>query len=347
MPRLDRDTRTPGATADSMPTPCGYCCAGVDAAAAPDGPAPGRLAHLYVCEGLSTYSIAERTGLDRQRVTRALHRAGVPLRPRGAGRIRPVRRPDDPPCLPQLMAELYEARKLDSAQIAAILGMPERTVRDRLRRYGIPARSRGRGRREDRRTVPAEVLRDLYSGLGLTAAEVGRQLGTTGNTVLRSAHDLGIPVRAGGAIPVPGPEEIELVSALYADPLIAAVLDEHGIPRVPPGGPIWERFPAPVPLSTPLVKDLYWHCGAGLNHIELLTGQPAMTVRGFMRRTGIPVRHPGGRSPFLRRWRTGAGQAGDLAVAHPGTAASRDLPGTGRRTNRAAGVAQHNRRDAQ
>jgi hypothetical protein len=60
-----------------------------------------------------------------------------------------------------------------------------------------------------------------------------------------------------------------------------------------------------VPLTTPLVKDLYWGCGAALTHIELLTGQPAMTVRGFMRRAGIPLRHPGGRTPFLRRWRAG------------------------------------------
>jgi hypothetical protein len=32
-----------------------------------------------------------------------------------------------------------------------------------------------------------------------------------------------------------------------------------------------------------------------------------MTVRGFMRRTGITPRHRGGRSPFLRRWRARAG----------------------------------------
>jgi hypothetical protein len=121
--------------------------------------------------------------------------------------------------------------------------------------------------------------------------------------VLRSAHALGVPVRSGGAVPVQGPEEIELVPALYADPLIAAVLDARDVPRVPPGAPLWGRFPDPVPLSAPLVKDLYWGCGAGLAHIELLTGQPAMTVRGFMRRAGIPLRHPGGRTPFLRRWR--------------------------------------------
>jgi hypothetical protein len=41
-----------------------------------------------------------------------------------------------------------------------------------------------------------------------------------------------------------------------------------------------------VPLTILLVKDLYWGCGAALTPIELLTGQSAMTVRGFMRRVG-------------------------------------------------------------
>jgi hypothetical protein len=285
---------------------CGYCQAADDQR--PDGgcePEAGWLAHLYTCRGLSTYSIAGQTGLDRQRVARMLRRAGVPLRPRGAGRLRPVRRRGDPPDLPRLMRELYEDARLDSRQIAALVSMPERTVRDRLRRYGITARTRGGWNREDRATVPAEVLQTLYSELGLTAAEAGQRLGMSADKVLRSAHALGLPVRSGGAVPLPGPEEIELVTALYADSLVDAALTAYGIPRVPPGACIAERFPEPVPLTTSLVKDLYWACGLGLNHVELLTGQAAGTVRGFMRRTGIPLRHPGGRCPFLRRWRDG------------------------------------------
>jgi hypothetical protein len=294
--------------------PSRFCHAGQDTVPPQDGPDPARLAHLYLRRKLSTYAIGEITGLDRQRVTRMLRRAGVPLRPRGAGRQRPLRR-DDPPGLPQLLAGLYEAGRLGSPQIAAMTGMPERTVRDRLRRYGIAVRTRGRWNREDRQMVPAEILEDLYTRLGMTADEVGRRLGTSRSTVLRSAHSLGVPVRASGILPVPGPEEIELVEALYADPLIASVLDARDIPRVPPGAPLWQRFPDPVPLTTALVKDLYWGCGTGLAHIELVTGQPAMTVRGFMRRAGIPLRHPGGRAPFLRRWRAGE-QAAGQAPAH-------------------------------
>jgi DNA-binding CsgD family transcriptional regulator len=304
---------------DSGTAACAYCCPAGGRAAdarAGDGPAPGWLAHLYTCQGLSTYQIAARTGVGRQRVTRALRKAGVPLRSRGAGRLRPVRRAGDPPDLPLLLRDLYEEAQLGSRQIAAILGLPERTVRSRLHRYGIEARSRGSWNREDRTTVPVGVLEALYVERGMTAAEVGRRLGVSGGTVLRSAHSLGVPVRSGGVVPLSGPGEIELVRALYADLLIAVALTEHGVPRVPAGGSLSQRFPVPVRLTTPLVKDLYWECGAGLNHIELLTGQPAGSIRKFMQRAGIPMRHPGGRTPFLRRWRSGL--SGLSADARPG-----------------------------
>jgi hypothetical protein len=280
------------------------CGSGYPAVLAGQGVA--RLAHLYVCDGLSTYRIGQVTGLDRQRVARLLRRAGVTLRPRGAGGRRPERRRGDPPDLPEIFAELYVHRHLTAEQAGAVLGIPSRTVRDRLRRYGICPRTRGGWEREERRVLPAGALWDLYCRDGLSADEVGRRLGTTRTVVLRNAHDLGLPVRMGGCVLLPGPAEIELVSALYADELVCAVLAEHRIRQVPAGGPIWQRFPQPVPLTRRLVEDLYGRCGAGLHHIELLTGQPAMTVRGFMRRTGITPRHRGGRSPFLQRWRASA-----------------------------------------
>jgi hypothetical protein len=301
MPARDRDLCTAGIPGTKVVPLCRYCHEGQGTPPAGDVPDPAWLTHLYLCRELSTYAIGEATGLDRQRVTRMLRKAGAPLRPRGAGRLRPLRR-DDPPGLRRLLTALYQEGRLSSPQIAAITGVPERTVRDRLRRYGIRVRTRGGWNREDRQQVAAEVLDDLYTRLGLTADEVGQRLGTSRSTVLRSAHALGIPVRVGGIVQTSDPEEIELIEALYADPRIAAVLDARDVPRVPSGGAIWQRFPDPVPLTTPLVKDLYWGCGAALTHIELLTGQPAMTVRGFMRRAGIPVRHPGGRTPFLRRW---------------------------------------------
>jgi hypothetical protein len=279
-----------------------------DARSPDDGANPAHLAHLYQHEGLSTYRIAELTGIDRQRVTRALRRNGVDLRSRGAGRRRPTRRVEDPPDVQQLITGLYNETRLNSREISALLGMPERTVRERLHRYGVQARTRGGWNREQRGTITAELLVQLYVQLGLSAEAVGQRLGTSARVVLRSAHDYGLPVRTRGAFPGQDPpEDIELIEALYADPLIADALRRHGIAHVPAGGPIYVRFPTPAALNTPLVKDLYWACGIGIRHIELLTGQPAITVRGFMRRSGIPLRHPGGRTPFLRRWRAALG----------------------------------------
>lgn len=263
-----------------------------------------RLTHLYLCEQLSTYRIAQITGLDRQRVTRMLRKANVPLRRRGVGATQPPRRRGDPPNLPEILTELYIHRHLTIAQIGKLLRIPTGTVRNRLRRYGIRTRTQGAWEREGRQVIPADVLWNLYSCEVLSADEVGRILGASRRVVLRNAHDLGIPVRTGGSEPLWGPREIELVNALYADELVDAVLAQHKVSRVPAGGPIWQRFPEPVPLTKQLVEDLYWRCGLGLNHIELLTGQPAETIGGLMRRCGITRRHPGGLSPFLRRWRT-------------------------------------------
>jgi biotin operon repressor len=276
----------------------------------PDGDVdPAYLARLYECEGLSTCQIAEFTGISRQRVTRALRRIGVPVRSRGAGRRRPTRRQGDPPDVQQLITRLYEETRLSSHEISALLGIPERTIRERLHRYGVQVRTRGSWSREQRGTVPAELLIQLYVQLGLPAEAVRRQLGTSGRVVLRSAHAYGLPVRTRGTFAEEEPEEIELIDALYGDPLVAAALRQYGIPRIPAGGPIYERFPIPIALTAPLVKELYWACGIGLSHIELVTGQPAVTVQGFMHRSGIPLRHPGGRTPFIRRWRAAARRA--------------------------------------
>jgi hypothetical protein len=262
------------------------------------------LAHLYLCAQLSTYRIAQLAGLDRQRVTRRLRRAGVPLRSRGGGGIRPQRRVTRPG-LPELLTDLYLGQRLTIADVGHRLGIPARTVGDLLRRYGIQARTRGGWDRRDRRVLSERVLRDLYRRDGLSADAVGRKLEVSRKVVLRNAHEHGLPVRVGGVVQEPGPVEIELIRALYADPLVAEVLARRRIAQVRATGPVWQRFPRPVPLSRRLVAELYWGCGIALHHVELLTGQPAETVADFMRRTGIPLRPPGGRSPFLRRWRAG------------------------------------------
>jgi hypothetical protein len=259
------------------------------------------VSHLYDCQGLSTYEIARAVGISRQRVGRLLHKAGVPVKPRGAGR--PRLPGAEQAALTDLAERLYLQSSLSSGQISALIGVPDRTVRSRLRARGVRMRTRGWSNRQDRAVAPIEALGQLYVHAGLTAAETGRQLGVPARVVLRTAHDQGLPVRVGGPEPRHGPSEIELIDALYADPLVRRALFRHGIAPRPSKGPIWQRFEVPVDVSPDLAMELYLCCGLGLRHIELISGQPAETIRALLCGQGIRLRPPGGRSPFMRRWR--------------------------------------------
>jgi hypothetical protein len=249
-----------------------------------------RVSHLYECEQLSTRQVAAATGVSRPRVASILRGAGVTVKARGAGR----RRRPDPRV--ELIEELYVGGRLSSTRISELTGIPSRTIRGWLHARGVPVRTRGRMSREVRTAAPAEPLKQLYLRDGLSAVQTGQLLGMSHRVVLRTAHDLGLPVRLGGNPPSHGPAEIELVDALYADELVRAALAHHGVEAVPAGGAIGERFPARIALSPDLLTELYVRCGLGLHHIELLCGIPAETVRTQLRGQGIRLRPAGGRS---------------------------------------------------
>src|SRR5579875_756817 len=105
----------------------------------PGAPQAERIAHLYACQMLSTYKIGKVTGIDRQKVTSLLHKAGVVVKPHGAGRHKRRPSPADRQ-LDEIMARLYLTERLTSIQIADLAGLPDHTVRDRLRAKGVPIR---------------------------------------------------------------------------------------------------------------------------------------------------------------------------------------------------------------
>ena len=262
-----------------------------------------QMIHLYRCQLWSTYRIAAAAGISRQRLTRLLRGAGVSLRVRGAGGTKADRRATEPDNLTELLQTWYVDSRMSSVQIAAKLGMSERTVRLRLAEYGIARRSRGQFNREDRTPLDRDLLDRLYTEAGLPAREVAARTATSTGIVLRNAHDLGIPVRVGGPRPRGGPSKIALIDALYADPLVAAVVARHHVPIRAEGGQLWQRFPDRVPLTHELLSDLYGEAGVAVQHIEMLTGHPAVTILRVLRANATAMRPPGGRSPFLRRWR--------------------------------------------
>ena len=176
---------------------CPYCGWAALAVQSDQGDVPpARLAHLYQKEGLSTYRIAQLTGLDRQRVTRLLRRAGVLLWAARRGRIPAAGAPprsaghgSHPDRAVRHPAAQHTRDRQAARHPRAAGTRPPPPVR-------YPARTRGGWQREDRRSLPAETVRLLYQVHGLSADNVGRKLDASRKIVLRTAHDLGMPVRA-------------------------------------------------------------------------------------------------------------------------------------------------------
>jgi hypothetical protein len=187
--------------------------------------------HLYACQRLSARRIAALLELDRHRVVEWLRRGGVEVCPRGAGRRRPDRRAGKPANLRALLVELHAKQRRSAREVGLHPGMPERTVPDRLRKSGIRRWTRGRCNCEDRRTLPPELLNDPYVHAALSADEIGRRIGASRAVVLRSAHDLALPVRVGGPSPHASLSEVELIEALYADPLVQEASDATTSPE--------------------------------------------------------------------------------------------------------------------
>jgi len=256
---------------------------------------------MYMDEDVSARQIAATLDVPRKRVSQALRDAGIVLPDRGRGRRRNNRRLQGPGGLLELLRELYVGERMTCKAIGALLGMSESTVRSRLVEHGIALRTKGRCNREDRRDPSPEVVSDLYVKAMMTADRVALAAGTNRVAVLRTAHSFGFPVRPRASAPGSKDGCTLLVEALYTDPQVSAVLRRHGVDKVPPFGPIWARFPEPVPLTRDLVTELYEGCGVALAHIELLTGQPAETVRQHLARWGVALRARGGSCPFLRR----------------------------------------------
>lgn len=257
---------------------------------------------LYQNLAVSTRQISHLTGISRPEVSRLLRGAGIEVAPRGRGRPRPQARLPVPEGLEQALWELYVDRRFTRSQVAEALGLSEGVIRHRLGELRVPMRGRGGSYREDRIEPDPAVVFHLYVERGWNAARVGAELGVSHRVILRTVHEHGWPVRLGGQAPRTGPQEIELIGALYADEQISRALAEWNLPQVSPGGPIWRRFPHPIGVPTGLLKRLYVDCGLSLPQIELLSGQPRATLNGRLRSLGIPTRSPGGRSPFMRRW---------------------------------------------
>jgi hypothetical protein len=186
--------------------------------------------------------------------------------------------------LPERAFHLRNCRLLSVKRIAAVTGVDREFITRLLYEAVADAEPRGTARRPARRVGTDEWLDQVM-------ADLPQEHQVPATQVAPSASR--------------GPSEIELLTALYADSEVRQVLDRHAIPVVSLTGPAWRRFPAPQPLTDALVSELYERCGLSLHHIELLTGRPSAAAGAVLRASGVKLRPPGGRSPFMERLRLG------------------------------------------
>ena len=251
---------------------------------------------LYVTQRLEDAEIGARYWVPAHRVR---------LRRRALGVARPPAAPPHPP-LPSpppadQLARLYLTERRTLAQIGRRYHTSSRGVRRWLLQAGIPVRARTS--RAHRKHLDVAVLRTLYTDREWTAAQIAHELDSTIHLVLRSLHENAIPVRTGGPPRrLECPDSEQLLTALYTDPDVTALLTAHHVPRRPDPGSVTDRFPTPAPLTAALLREAYTGIGLAARHIELLTGQPAGQILDTLHALEITVRRSG-LSPWLVRQR--------------------------------------------
>ena len=260
-----------------------------------------KVREFYEQDEMSMRQIAATLQVPRRWIAQALHDSGVAVSSRGAGRRRRRSRVIQPPMLRETLVRLYVQERLTRAEVATKLDVPESRVRTWLRDLNLPVRSRGGMSREDRKRLPKKPLIALYVKEEMSADRVGERLGSTRRVVLASAHEHGVPVRPGGLSD--NTRAVVVLDALYNDPQVVAILHRYAVPIVYHSGAATDRFPQPVRLTAEILMDLYVGCGLSAMQIELVTGQPAATVRRQLLSAGVPPRPAGGLAPFTRRAR--------------------------------------------
>jgi DNA-binding CsgD family transcriptional regulator len=249
-----------------------------------------RLRDLYVGQRLSDADIARDLGLNTFQVTTRRRELGIT-------RSTPTKAPPPQPSAPALR-RLYAEQGLTLEQLAHQYTTSRTVVREWLTTAGVPVRPRTT--RATRQTFHTDQLRTLYLEREWSGADIAAHYDCSAQIVYRALHYAGIPVRHRTSQRGPTPAD-RMLDLLYADRTVTQGLRRHRVRRRAEPGAIIERFPNPVPLTTPLLEELYTDIGLSTRLIELLTGQPADNVLQALHDAHIHVRHCGGPSPWTRR----------------------------------------------
>ena len=203
------------------------------------------------------------------------------------------------------LTEVYHRQRMTIAQAATHFGVSDEYLRRRIAEAGLTRRP---GTFAPRTAWSPPVLQakavQLYA-TGMTMREVGARLGVSISTVSAALHAAKVPVRpGGGSRPEAQGTPRTLISDLYADPDIVAVLRRHDV-QVPDEadwqvtGPFHSYVPLPVPAA--LLRELYVDIGLSIHHIALLIGLGDFATRSRLIQAGVTFRPSQQRCPWNRR----------------------------------------------
>ncbi len=277
----------------------------------PVTPPTVELLQLYVTEGLSVATVAERLQLTRHLVRKWLLEAGVVLRPPGGGPGVPhVLPPRKPPPPADELCRLRLTERLTHKQLAARFGVHPQTASRWLADIGLA------GPRP--LPVPVPDLVRMYEQQEVTAAEIARRVGVPVARVLKILHDAGVQidparqraaVRAAAAmrpkapaLPVVEGDWVEqqyrqgwaysLIAGAIGRPRCAVRRELHdrghatALPLLPGRG---SRVQAPADA----VDELYVEEGMSAQQVGQVLGVPAGVVLRTGHAHGLPIRQGG------------------------------------------------------
>jgi transposase len=182
----------------------------------PDG-VDETLDRLYRREGLTRRQVAERLGVPEHQVRTWLEEGGHVRRTRGWANREDRRRLDKP-----TLQRLYVQQGLTAAEVSRRTGVPLQKVLAALHDHGLPVRVPDQDDEHtlvllellygdpavratlNRHRVPARptprLVRELYTGCGLSVVHIEMLTGQPAATVTRALKAAGVPLRPAGGL---------------------------------------------------------------------------------------------------------------------------------------------------